>query len=293
MRHDRFSAVLATSCMLLFAGAYVAQAEPFIYTGFDYAPNTIITGASSPNDVGFSDPWSATLLDVDLDLDTSTSMPYPAGVNLSEQTGQVHDFDGGLHWRQLSPAGQFSLDADQTYYISFLFKQIHDRSFKLRFTAEGDAIGAEKIDIAAGSDRGFRFRFNNGAQEEPDPGPETDGDTTYFLVAKIDANPAGFDPSFLKIYEVGTDTVGGEPDTWDISMPNVSLEGTIDRIDIDSNRNTSSSTGLKANNMMDEVRVGTRWADVTGVPEPSTCILCLFALGAFGCRQLLKMRIVA
>lgn len=243
----RFQPVLA----IMIAGLTAAsgRAELRLYTGFDYAPNFQIDGASSSNDIGFDGPWSNPAAGVDLDL--SSSMPYPTGVDVVGQPGKLSDLAGGTADRPISGSAQIDLDTDQDYYFSLLYQQNSARFAGVRFYAGG----TEVMQVGGGSDRRFRLFFNN--ETVLNLGDQTQNQQTYLLAGKIEASAAGPDPTFLKIYQAGVDAVGAEPFVWDLSSTTTELTGLIDSV-----RLQAGTGGTTANWMVDELRIGTSWEDV-------------------------------
>ena len=101
-------------------------------------------------------------------------------------------------------------------------------------------------------------------------------DTTYFMVGKI-VTANGNDTISLSAY-TGTDVISGT-ETWDITNSADALRtSTLSAVRF------NSPTGT--NSQFDSLRIGETWADVTGVPEPSTYAL----LAGFGALALVMMR---
>jgi hypothetical protein len=90
------------------------------------------------------------------------------------------------------------------------------------------------------------------------------------MVAKIVASAAGSDTAYLKVFGTGysSQVPFAEPTTWDATVTEIT-SAILDRIRIRiDNGNTASLPGE-----VDEIRIGTTWADVIGVPEPATISL--------------------
>jgi len=87
------------------------------------------------------------------------------------------------------------------------------------------------------------------------------------LVTKIDANTSSEDVFSLKIYDESMTPDLIEPASFDLVAMN------------DSGVNlTKLFIGMNAGGEIDEIRVGTTWADVLSVPEPATAPLLLAAI---------------
>lgn len=236
--------------MVVGLAAAPANAELHLYTGFDYFPNGTLDGASSPNDIGFDGPWVNDAGDVF--LDTSASLPFPQGMTLGSLTGKMADLDGGTADRPVSAAAEINLDLDQDYYFSFLFQQNSARFARVNFYAGA----TEVMQIGGGSDRRFRLFFNN--ETILNYGGVTENQQTYLMAGKIEASSSGPDPTFLKIYQVGVDSVGAEPLEWDLSSTTTTLTGLITSVRLQAGTGGASL----ADWMVDELRVGSSWSDV-------------------------------
>ncbi|MDZ7619508.1 MAG: PEP-CTERM sorting domain-containing protein, partial [Patescibacteria group bacterium] len=93
---------------------------------------------------------------------------------------------------------------------------------------------------------------------------------TYLLVAKIDANPSVDDVFSLKIYDQSMTPDLIEPTSFDL----VAMNGSGVNLGY-------MLIGMNTGGAIDEIRIGTTWAVVIGVPEPSSAAMLLsVVLGA-------------
>jgi hypothetical protein len=250
-----------------------ASATLLVYEGFDYGDSTL---DGQNGGTGFSDAWSTTDT-----VDTqSTSLSTPDGYGLTVTGGSIADVAGsGAVTLTRTLSSEISMDPteEQTYYFSVLFCR-YDTS---------DSTWGEYSDLLKLVDAGgdFGVIFQTGSDEEiiidlyhSTTTSEDDAfalGQTYLYVGKIVVRDGEVDEAYASLYEVGSDTVELEPASWDISVT-VDCELTsIDTISLKFGQKTDTF-------YYDELRIGTTWADVTGVPEPSSLFLlgisslCLF-----------------
>ncbi len=257
-----------------------AQASILAYEGFNYATGSLANGNGG---VGFNGGWYQTdsLPAAPATLQVSpSSLAVPQGT-FSTTGGSASASAGvGSGIRQL--ATPFSLAVDANYYISFLMRldstpSTRDVSVGL-FSGSTTNVLNEVIRVGTDATE-YQFKMIGATGIAGPTSAGVGGDahlgTTYFVVAKIAAHAATNDMAFLAAYpglEAGATTA--EPSTWLELVPgNPSWAGnqTIDRIRIFGG----------ASYTVDELRIGTTWADVTGpvpVPEPATLGLSLVAL---------------
>lgn len=236
------------------------QAELLVHEGFDYGATAAIDGTCNGG-VGFSGAWSST---TPIDL-SSSSLAYPAGGSLTSVGGAASDLAvGGLAYRML--ANPIEFDSDQTLYTSFLFKHFEGGWKGLRLGVDGAYDHADNLNTGITSSGSWLLAWRVYASVGtwgPTPG------TTYLVTEKLvlreGATP---DDWYVKIYSP-TDTIGSEPTTWDLHG-SYGLSGSYDRIWLDEKSD--------ARGAFDEIRIGTTWADVTGVPEPSAIVMVLSML---------------
>jgi hypothetical protein len=283
-------AVLASAAAAVILPQTV-RADLLAYEPFDYAGGASLNGANGGT--GWSDAW----LDADNDTtlgSTASSLAYPAASTLTSAGNRVAltaaDDSAGAQ-RTLTGASDVELGTNgQTYYSSALFRRSatigESTLVHFRGLSSGTFVGRWTYGINAAGQ--FTVSVN------PDPMQNqvatstalAEPDTTYLLVAKIRTNTGTGTPLedevFLKFYGPG-DAITGEPATdaaWDLrEQGNSGL--TLNQVLL-----SMSHDGI-GSNQFDEFRLGTSFADVTGVvPEPATATL----LGLGACGALLRRR---
>lgn len=217
--------------------------------------------------------WGAAWQDGDNDVTTGasdTSLSYPTGVTLSSAGGRVSlsSEDSAAGATRALGAG-VNLGANNSFwYASSLFRR------------SSITAGETAVEFVRSSDNIVRWSYGINALGQfyasVDPGNAAQivtttalaqPDTTYLVVAKIRTNTgAGSPPNdevFLNFYGPG-DTVGAEPGDTGWALRTQGNSGVI----LDQLR-LRFSNAAGTTNEFDELRVGTAWADVTGVPEPT------------------------
>lgn len=253
------------------AGAAVLEVEPFDYpTGQSLNSFAGGTGWST-------NAWSDSDTDVVV-AGSSGSLSYPAGATLvpvGNRIGITAEDTSAIVTRTLG-TGMNLGTSGQTWYSSALFR----RSALTGESATVNFFNGINTRWFYGIDANGHFTV----AVNPDPTQNqratstrtADPDATYLVVAKIRTNTGTGTPAqdevFLQVFGPG-DTVGAEPATdaaWDLRE-----EGNSGVTLSDVRLEFANAAGQT--NEFDEFRVGTTWADVTGVvPEPG--VLSLLAL---------------
>lgn len=273
---------LGVSALTLAGAPRETRAAVLASEGYNYtADGTSLNGKSGGT--GFAAAWA----DADNDVLLSTSagsLSYPAGVTLTPTGTRVELTSAdtaAAATRQLSTGMSLSTNGN-VFYASALFR---------RSAVTGEQSLVQFRDTAAGNIR-WSFGINNAGNflvsvNPTDAGQVATGgtaaaDATYLVVARIRTNTGsgGNDEVFLQAYGPG-DTVIGEPATdaaWQLRSSGASSV-TLAFAEL-LMANTAGAT-----NQFDELRVGTTFADVTGVPEPASVgVLAVSAAGLL-CRR--------
>jgi hypothetical protein len=251
------------------AVATVLEVEQFNYPG---SLGSSVDGLNGGTGWG-ANAWSDPDNDVTLGA-TNASLTYPAGLTLTP-TGTRIEITGAdslaQATRNLGTTMNLSTNG-LNWYSSALFN---------RSAVTGVSTGVNFLRTSDGVIRWFYGIDSNGnfkVAVDPSQGTQSATslftaaiDTTYLVVARIRTNTAsGNDEVFLKVF--GPNDVVTEPTSdigWDLAASGNS--GVIlNQVRLD----MTSTAGQK--NQFDEFRVGTTFADVSGVPEPSAEALLAF-----------------
>jgi len=259
------SLMLVMLMVLLVVSIEESEGVLLSYDGVDYGT----AGLDGQNGgSGWGSAWAGT------SPTSAGSLAAPAGYGFTPIGGKVEDTDGGSTVRDFASTIDMNPVSSETYYYSCLFRR----------NDVANTGGGEYTDSIPGNSKSNSVRFGTGSDESfaTHMGGTMDKtaagfitfNTTYLLVGKFIANPAGTeDESFGILYEVGVDTVGAEPapNAWDVNAAE-DTGNIIERLRLFYGGNTDV--------LYDEFRLGTTWFDTTGVPEPATMLL--LGLGGLG-----------
>jgi len=241
---------------------------------FTYATGSGLNGLNGGT--GWAGAWSNADGDVTL-ANTNASLAYPASTNLTSSGGrlQLGTADTSATATRLLSTGMSLSPNGNNFYSSALINisaigqsaivQFQDNSGNIRWNYGINAAGNFTVGVAP----------ENAGQNAIIANTVAELGTTYLVVARIRTNTAaGNDEVFLKIFDP-SDAV---------SMP-------LDDSGWDASANGNSGVTLTRTNLVfgnaggqalqfDELRIGTTFADVAGVPEPARAMmLAIAALG--------------
>ncbi len=285
--------------VVLLAATVPAVATLNNYEGFDYGADVLLGQGfpATPHDGGtgwggaWSARWGTPKYDITLSQD-NTSLTAPAGYGLATTGGRVNHNSAdtgtgtGDSARLLRDIGTtYDFDATgNTVYYSFLGNQSTLTGSYSLGVGLGLSDGTGRI--SAGFERwgGFYLGYSIDSQ-----GLSTRWDSPYGVDAKLvnlgsdylfvvkATSDAGTNDSVaLMVYEAGVDFVGAEPVGDWLLQRNVDVPGMISGWNIETQWDTIDG-------QFDEIRIGTTWEDVTGVPEPAT--MALLGLGGMLLRR--------
>jgi sialidase-1 len=172
------------------------------------------------------------------------------------------DFAGGSMSRELS--SPLDLGADETYYFSLLIRQDNLGSDQEDASEEFEVSflnGTNKV-TSFGVQGNESFYVENASQRITTAADSLTKGTEYYLVGKIEASSTSFDQLFLSAFQSGDIVPGTESGmTWTLAGTTaMSSSSLLDRLLI--------SSGNAATWVLDELRIGTSFADVVSNAAP-------------------------
>ncbi|MGE9266603.1 MAG: hypothetical protein ACQKBY_00795 [Verrucomicrobiales bacterium] len=241
------------------------------YEPFDYPAGTGLDGLNGGTG------WGAAWSDGNNDVTTgSGSLNYPAAGNFSSSGNQVNISSSVTNAQAVRALGTTMnlATSGNTFYASALFQisAVSGQGSSLNFTSETDGTGFNRWRFGINDSGNFYVGMDPLQANQLATSTSTaSAGTTYLLVAKMRTNTGGGDGNgdqvFLKIYEAGDSIF--EPLTdgdWDLSA--IGYSGvTLRSLRLDLNNAAGQS------NQLDEIRIGTSFADVAPIPEPSALLL--------------------
>jgi hypothetical protein len=254
--------VLVISCLIQPAGAAVLA-----YEGFDYENTGPSALAGQSGGTGWTDGWfdttglnnagQYTVSQDDTSL-TSTAFPFTA---IGDHAISASGIGTARIFRMLSTT--FDTSVDGKLFGSFLIRKDGSAStgsdnFEINLmpgltTTADPTVVTSRVGIGS-SENPF---IGVGNSTSVATGTNTlDLGTTYFMVFKIEAFAAATDTLSLKVYAPG-DTVPVSEPSWDLSG---NLAASSQAVSINGIR---ISKAINASGVIDEIRIGQTWADVT------------------------------
>jgi ferric-dicitrate binding protein FerR (iron transport regulator) len=232
------------------------------YEGFDYKNAEGFRRKQADGGFGWDGPWQGfarPLREGDtnhLALNPNVSLRRRGSAVLS--AGGCFEYLGfSKYYRRLKTPVR--LDADGTYYLSFLFRRQGPQADPLNAVAVLLRTGAEirnensrlRLNIGVGGVNQLFTHLNAVGSRTPLP---LHYGTTYLLVAKIAARARESDQVFLRIYGPQETVERQEPDSWTVVGPPMDSDLVFDWLEVHINSLTRQT--------IDEVRLGTTWASV-------------------------------
>lgn len=253
------------------------------YEGFRYASSEAL--ANKDGGYGFSGGWAASAggggsSDAYIEQSDLHYANFPFTI---EGQRRVWFRRGGSMFRTL--ATPIDLDQDQTYYLSMLLRQDAD-SFDNKNNTEALSVslltGTQEI-FGFGVNGEESFYINFGDESNFTAAKSLAKDIVYYLVAKIVASGSSSgnsDQIFLEYFASGSLI----PET-DAAM-SWALTGSLGANSLASLNGLLIQGGKNADWLVDEIRIGTSFADVvSNVPEPASIIVMVIGILALGRRR--------
>lgn len=243
------------------ARAELIVTESFDYTGFGVAGQN---GGSGWN----NSTWQPLTAGSNLSLsDDDQSLDYPGPVTFTPAGERISSGAGGVG-RQFGTGNSLSLhnDSGKNYYISILVRKDDAGSFTIR--GNNSSNQPRFIFGIDSQERYFTDLFNN--LRTSDAGAAPVGETILIVARFLNGGPSGAnDHVELVAFTDGDAIPAAEPTDWLVSSPgNTNIFQQQLEIIVDA-----------GNVEIDEIRVGTEWADVVAVPEPASAALALMGVG--------------
>lgn len=269
-------------------GATSASAALLVYEGFDYTGGTSL-GATTNGGTGWSGAWSVTSGSAPV-VDNTQLAPVGTLSTSGLSVTQSGVATANSVTRSFSAIGTgVTSSSSQTIWLSFEMKGNNNNSNDaylalLRNTGATPAAGGSTPDGSGVQDEMIRIGRKSGVSggnitlssaATTSPAQTAFGNiafnnTTYFLLAKIDIQRSG----------VGTGANFYTVDLWSFTGSLPLSEGSIgSSVASFTTSVLSSGSGLDkvrlvdaasgANASFDEIRIGTTFADVVAIPEPS------------------------
>jgi hypothetical protein len=235
------------------SGQYSSSAAGVNLTG----QNPAIAGFSGAWITGYGSPFEA----------VNSGLTY-AGAPSSGGSAETNDGGVGRSTRVLSSA--FTDSTTGTYYLGFLYKNINlssgHRAFEFHNGTSNDADRV--LGVAGGTGTGTsRSKLFAPGKTDVFSSPSAANNNVHLVVLKL----------------VMSSTAASDEVTFFYDPADVSSEagstaaGTMTGLNLRFDRMSFGTSG-SASIAFDEIRMGTTWADATGVPEPSTALLAAAAL---------------
>jgi hypothetical protein len=231
-----------------------AQAAPIVHEPFAYETATV---EGQTGGTGWGATWK-----LNASADSTATVN---AASLAPPTGNVEPPTGGSAalgvapnvsmYRNFAAAAGLNLDADRDIYVSFLAK----RSGSIAITL-GEASTAR---VTFGTSSGGNRYVGTIGTQVTVTDPKVAATTVHLFVLKIAAKAgAGTDQLFLETY--AADVPETEPTTWAVTGNAAAASGNLTRFTV------AGNAALE----IDEIRIGTDWQSVTGVPvpEPATTL---------------------
>lgn len=232
------------------------------YEGFDYKDAYSLRNKKANGGIGWDGPWQGFARRLHPEdrparaLNVTESLTR-SGSALPSVGGSFEYLGFAKYYRRL--AAPVRLDADRTYYLSFLFRRQGPPADPLNAVAVLLRSSAElrnenprlRLNIGVGGVNQLFTHLNAVGSRTPVP---LDYGSTYLLAAKIVARAAEPDQVFLRVYGRQEAVERQEPDAWTVTGPLFQSDLVFDWLEVHINSLTRQT--------MDEVRLGTTWASV-------------------------------
>lgn len=206
----------------------------------------------------------------------SGNLTYPASCSLVA-SGNRATINGGGGSVNRSLGATLDFDSQNTYYVSFLVRKdaIPETSSEYLWLSLRDS-SSYKATMGIGSSENVLLGSNTGGGFNVSTSTIA-GSTDYLYVAKMVTASSGDEHYFATVYGPSETVPATETTSWDVTFSSA-ITGTANSLRLE--------TGSNGYYTVDQIRIGTSWANVT-VPEPNTLIMLLglAGIGLIGCSR--------
>jgi hypothetical protein len=263
----------------LFTGTRPAQAALLAYEGFDYAAGNV-NGANGGT--GWNGAWTASPSPVYESVVTGTPLSYSGGSLSLSGSGTALSITGGTDG--ILNRGFVGTGSGTEIYFAFLFQSVSgsgNEFIHFYLSDDSDRFNSGGIGdfFTTASDAHFGVRTNDGSTDSTAASSlsYTPG-TTYLLVGRLSTDgSAGATADIIDQVDLWVNPTSLTPGLASVTV-NASTGLSIGQFDTFSSRMVNFSDPDQI--LIDELRIGTDFASVVTVPEPSTGLL--LALGGLG-----------
>lgn len=255
--------------VLTLATAEAARASVLVYDGFNYAAGTNVpdSGTTLNGPSGGTASWTSGWFDGSADGNAAaytiaaTGLSYP---NLTATGRSLNDGNDNIGVRR-----NFTAQSAGTYYVSFLMSVSADAASTYAGLAVNNRAYFGLMKAGAVSQFAVGSGFAGGSPTST--GVTVTPGSTYLLVGKISFNPTGSSNLSLWVNPTnGDEAFEGAADA--TYLHNLAGGSAFTAFDHFQGYQSSGTYNLT----MDEIRLGTSWADVTpGLPVPEPTMLSL------------------
>jgi hypothetical protein len=283
----KISLTLTLACTLLGAGFFTttpqAHAALLAYEGFDYTTGNV---NGDNGGTGWNGAWNSATSPAYASVVTGTSLSYSGGSISLSGSGTALSITGG-------GAGQLNrafvgTSTGSEIYFSFLFQAVAgsgNEFFHFFLSDDPDTTnsgGIGDFQTTAGDSR-FGARVDYGGVTTVDSTTSYTLGTTYLLVGRLSTDGTTGAAGDIDRVELWINPTSLTPGTANATV-NASTGLAIGALDVFSSRMVNFADSDRI--LIDELRIGTDFASVVTVPEPSVAgLMILGGISVFGLRR--------
>jgi hypothetical protein len=259
----------------LAAATLASQAQITVIESFNYTPGAV--GSTAATGTGLTGNWGNFWFNNNVSGSSdaafiSGSLTAPSGYGYTPSNNRLaydpaDSNNNSAAFVEFAPADKLDFGADATFYVSFLVRAFNNGSTRAELEFQTDT-GVNVFTIGETGAGTGQLNLNGTASSGAmDTGSPNAIGTDNLVVLRIDALAAGNDTLSASFWTSGVDTISTEPGTWDVTT-SISSSDLVSGI---AARFEDGFANLDVS--FDELRIGSSFAAVTAVPEPSTYAL--------------------